>query len=287
MEQTKQPTQVIKKVETPVHELVLSKVTALQESQSLNLPSDYSAVNALRGAYQIIQDMTDSKTGVPILQVVTRDSVINSLFNMVSQGLSPQKQQCAFIQYGKKLVMQRMFSGTIALAKRFGGLKEIHAQVIYEKDEIEFRIDPKTGRREVVKHSQQLENINPERIKGGYAVIILNDGTTDVEVMTMDQIKKAWAQGSNNENSKVRQNFPDQLVKKTVAARACKLLISTSNDSVLLDDSEDSPVHQSLPSMSADESPVEPAKEPELIDIPVAEVVPAQEPKSEDDKAPF
>ena len=294
---TPQATQVVKKTETPITEMVLSRVTQLQEANSIDLPKDYSASNAVRSAYLIISDMKDAKTGVPITQVCTRDSIINAMFNMVSQGLSPQKRQCSFIQYGNKLHLQREYAGSVALAKRYGNLKDIHAQVIYEGDEAEFEIDTTTGRRKITKHVQKLENINLEKIKGAYAVIVFNDGTTDVEVMTMAQIRKAWEQGSTKGASPAHKNFTDQMAMKSVINRACKLLIATSDDSVLMEPGEDGRIpRQALSAMSADHPmPVaeEPIQEPQVIDIPDAEPVQETAPQSrewkqpETDKAPF
>jgi recombination protein RecT len=62
---------------------------------------------------------------------------------------------------------------------------------------------------------------------------ILEDGTKNLEVMNMAQIRKAWDQGATKGNSPAHKNFPDQMCKKTVTNRAVKLLISSSDDSAL------------------------------------------------------
>ena len=60
----------------------------------------------------------------------------------------------------------------------------------------------------------------------------------------MSQIKAAWAQGAAKGNSPAHTKFPDQMAKKTVINRACKLLIRASDDAALFinDDTEERPV---------------------------------------------
>ena len=148
-------------------------------------------------------------------------------------GLSPMKKQCAFIAYGNKLQLQVQYQGNIALAKRFGDLSKVFANVIYDGDVFEYGIDQETGTVQVLKHEPKLENINPDKIKGAYATTILGDGTKNVEVMNMAQIRKAWEQGPMKGKSPAHRNFPDQMCLKTVINRAVKLLVSTSDDSAL------------------------------------------------------
>ncbi|TEB41563.1 hypothetical protein D0809_24890, partial [Flavobacterium circumlabens] len=71
------------------------------------------------------------------------------------------------------------------------------------------------------------------------AVFELNDGSVDVEVMSITQIQASWAQGGSKGNSPAHKNFADQMAVKTVLNRACKLLISSSDDSVLYDPLDD------------------------------------------------
>ncbi len=134
--------------------------------------------------------------------------------------------------------MQREYAGSIALAKRYGGVKDVTANVIYKGDDFQYEIDGSTGRKKIVKHIQKFEDIEGNNILGAYATLIMEDGTTDVEVMTMKQINAAWQQGATKGNSPAHKGFPDQMAKKTVINRACKLRITTSDDSALIGDDE-------------------------------------------------
>jgi len=214
---------------------VLSKVNQFEKLGQIRLPKDYSPENALKSAYLILKDQKD-KSGTSVLDSCKKDSIANALLDMVVQGLSPMKKQCAFVPYGDQLTLVREYHGTIALAKRFGGVKDITANVIYQADEFAYQIDPETGRKKVTKHEQSLDNIDINAIKGAYAVLILEDGSTYTEVMTMVQIRTAWNQGAMKGGSPAHKNFTDQMSLKTVINRACKLFISSSDDGALFGD---------------------------------------------------
>ena len=269
-------TQVVKKAEPQITEMVLQRVNQMQSDGGINLPGDYSAANALRAAYLIIADMKDSKNGVPVLQVVKKESVYNALFNMTTQGLNPAKRQCSFIQYGDKLHMQREYAGSIALAKRYGDVKEINAVLIYEGESPVFEIDTTTGRKKLISHNMNWENIDDAKIKGAYAIVQFNDGSTNVEIMTMAQIRKSWDQGQAKGQSPAHKNFPGEMAKKTVINRACKLLIASSDDSVLFEPGEDGRIPRAALAEGSAPALPEPTQ-PQIIDIPdepqVAQVI--------------
>lgn len=218
-----------------ITEVVLARVQEFQQLGELRIPENYSPENALKSAYLILTEQVDSQNR-PVLQSCSKESIANSLLNMVVQGLSPMKKQGAFIAYNGKLAWQAEYHGNIALAKRYGGVKEVAANVIYEGDVFEYTINPKTGRKEILKHEQKFENVDNNKIKGAYATLILADGSTFVEIMNMNQIRLAWNQGAAKGNSPAHRNFPDQMCAKTVISRACKLFISTSDDSSIIPD---------------------------------------------------
>jgi len=213
---------------------VLNKINAFTESGELQLPPDYSVGNALKAAWIIIQEVKD-RNGKMALEVCSQASIANALLKMVVWGLSPLKKQCDFIVYGTSLSCDPEYTGNIALAKRYGGLKWIKANTIFDGDTFEWEVSPETGRRNVVKHGQSLEKFGTSNFKGVYAIYELNDGTRDVEIMSKEQVLNAWGQGAARGNSPAHQKFSDQMAQKSVINRACKLLIRSSDDSVLFD----------------------------------------------------
>lgn len=238
---TKTETQALQKPkeakEPGVVEQVLGRVNELRGGNMLKVPEGYAVENALQSAYLILIEPND-KTGKTLLETCTKASVANALLDMVVQGLNPLKKQCAFIPYGNRLVCQREYHGTVALAKRYGSVKKITANCIYEKDNFEYEIDPVTGNKKIISHKQEFENIDINKIRGAYATLMLEDGTTYVEIMSMAQIRKAWQQGAMKGESPAHKNFTDRMAMKTVINRACTLFISTSDDAGVYEESE-------------------------------------------------
>ncbi len=212
---------------------VLTKINQFKESKELRLPADYSPENALKSAYLILSEQKDS-SGNLVLNSCSKESIANALLNMVVQGLSPVKKQCYFIPYGNQLQLSRSYMGSIAIAKRIGGVKSVTATPIYQGDTFEFQIID--GRTKVTKHEQKLADIDESKLIGVYATLTLDDNSVFVEIMNMAQVEKAWMQGATKGNSPAHKNFRTEMAKKSVINRACKLFINTSDDSGLYEE---------------------------------------------------
>lgn len=231
-------TKAVQKYEN-ISEQVLTRIEEFQKTGGMVLPKDYSVENHMKSAWLILQATTD-RSGQPALSVCTKESIANALLDMVLQGLAVSKKQGYFIVYGNKLEFQRSYFGTTALAKRTGGIKtEPVANVIYEGDEFVYSIDPKTARISIVKHEQKIDNIDNSKIKGAYALVTLADGSTQVTIMSMAQIRAAWGQGATKGGSPAHKNFAEEMAKKTVIGRACKAIINSSDDAWLYDGKRD------------------------------------------------
>lgn len=224
-------------IQKDITDSVVSRISELQEMGALTLPKTYAVGNELKMAFFALQEVKD-RNGKPALEVCTKESIANALLKMAIQGLSVWKKQCDFIVYGNKLTCEREYHGTIALALRTGRVSGIpEAEIIYENDVFKYRIV--NGKKEVVEHTQDLENIDIAKIKGAYAVVPLTDGTFYTEIMTIHQIRQAWMQGAMKGQSGAHKNFTDQMAKKTVISRALKLYISSSDDENLLSNEQE------------------------------------------------
>ena len=222
-----------------ISDQVLAKINAFTRDGGLLLPENYSVANNMKSAWLVLQETTD-RNGKPALEVCSKASIANALFDMVLQGLSVSKSQGYFIVYGNKLEFQRSYFGTVALAKRSGGIKtEPVANVIYDGDDFIYTIDPKTGHYAIAKHEQKLQNIDDNKITGAYAIVKLADGSTQVTIMTIAQIRAAWNQGATKGKSPAHQNFAGEMAKKTVIGRACKMIINSADDAWLYEGKRD------------------------------------------------
>lgn len=265
--------------EKQVTDAVAERIKDLQRTGDITFPKNYSYSNALKSAFLILNEQTVKKgdNNIPILQACSRGSIINTLFDMCIQGLSPAKKQCYFIPYGNQLQLSKSYLGNIAATKRLKGVKNVYANVIYEGDEFEYEMDLETGLKKITKHNQSFENIDLDKIKGAYAVVVVEDGLNYVEVMNIKQIKNSWNQGKMKGNSGAHKNFTDEMAKKTVINRACKNFLCTSDDSDLLIESmnrtnEYNP--EDIVEMTHEEvkEEIKENANKEVIDIPVEEV---------------
>lgn len=205
---------------------VLARVTELEQAGELVLPTGYTAGNALKMAWLNLQNVRD-RNNRPALEVCKQASICNALLEMVIKGLSVAKKQCYFIVAGDQLTCREDYRGKLMRAKRDTEVADVNAQVVYKDDNFVYTVDDK-GRYQLVKHETKLENINLSAIVGAYAVVITKDGDRWIEVMTMDQIRKSWQQGAAKGNSGAHNNFTDQMCKKTVISRACKIALGAA-----------------------------------------------------------
>lgn len=218
---------------------VSTQIRAYVGEGSLNLPSNYSADNALKAAMLMLPEIVNNNK-VPVLKACSPESIKGALLSMCIQGLNPDKKQCYFIPYGEKLTMTRSYFGDIAVVKQVDPtVLDVYASAVFAGDELEYTI--KRGVVVEVKHTQKLEN-KDKSVKAAYATVIYKDGREISTVMTIDQIKKSWQQSKIkpvDANGKVNPDsthgkFPEEMAKKTVVHRACKAIIDSSSDSELV-----------------------------------------------------
>lgn len=201
-----------------------------QQSQGLDLPADYSASNALTQAFLRLQTIKD-KNNQPVLQTCTPTSIIQSLMDMVVQGLSPAKTQCYFIAYGNELQLRRSYFGTVAALLRLDNIVSVEAQDIHEGDQVSTTID-ENGHLVLDTNNTHIDWMNQDnKLIGAYAIITTKDGINHLTIMTAKQIKVSWSQAKTH---KVQEKFGSEMAKRTVLNRAAKMYVNTSDDSDLL-----------------------------------------------------
>lgn len=224
---------VLALIKKDVVDVVGKKVSEFVSRGELHLPPNYSVENAMKSAWLILQNTTD-KDKRPVLQVCTRDSIANALLDMVVQGLNPAKKQGYFIAYGRQLVFQRSYFGTMAVTKRVAAAKDIFAEPVYKGDE--FRYEIRNGNKRVTKHEQSIENVDPDNIVAAYCTIVFDDDRQFTDIMTWQEIKKAWSKSKMNpeKEGSTHKEFAQEMARKTVINRACKRYLNSSDDGSLL-----------------------------------------------------
>lgn len=209
---------------------VQERIEELSQTGGINFPPNYSVANALRSAWLIIQDTKD-KTGRAALDVCTRESVFNALFNTAVQGLSPAKKQIYYVVYGDQLQAQRSYFGTMAVTKRIPGVVDIISDVVYPGDT--FKASKSGGSWQIEEHVSDWKNIDPDNLEAAYCTIVFEGGGSYTEIMNRKQIENSWNKSRSRDRT-VHKEFPDQMAKRTVINRACKVFMNSSDDSDLL-----------------------------------------------------
>lgn len=222
----------ITKLQKNITEVVMDKISAFHSSGELKFPEAYSPYTAMKAAFLTLARQVD-KDDKPVLKACSPESIGNALLKMVTEGLTPIKEQCYFVPYKGELTYQRSYFGDETLVKRDAGGKHITPVTIFKGDKFSYSIDVETGLKKITEHTQALESLSGD-VVGAYCIIEFEDGRRVIEIMNFDQIKKAWDQryGSNP----AHKNFPDQMSNKTVIHRACKPFINTTDDSALMKD---------------------------------------------------
>ncbi|MDU5742419.1 MAG: recombinase RecT [Finegoldia magna] len=279
------------KQEKTIVDSVQKRIAEMQNSGSIELPNNYSVGNALKSAYLILQE-TQTSGKKPVLQACTQESIANSLLDMATQGLNPSKDQCYFIAYGNKLTMERGYLGTIALTKRIKGVKDVKGYAVYKDDKFELGFDILTGKQKILEFCPGL-NRDPKNLVGAFALILGDNEILHTEYMDINQIHKAWEQGSMKGNSGAHKNFPDQMAIKTVINRACKYYVSTSDDSDKIAEFMSKSVEDTDRELEEDKKEfankevVEIEDVPEDIDEETGEIIEAEIEETNNNQAPF
>lgn len=216
-----------------ITDIVLGKVNALKDKNELLTPKNYSPENALKSAYLKLIETKD-KNKKCILESCTTASISNALLDMVVQGLSPSKNQCYFIAMGNQLKLMKSYLGTVAVAKRLDGIKDVKAHCIYEGEEFSLGYEYETGNIVIDKYQPNPDKFDFAKMKGAFAVIVGENGILHTEYMNMLQIQSAWDQAPGRGQTNSHIKFKDEMAKKTVINRACKRYVNTSDDSDLL-----------------------------------------------------
>lgn len=279
------------KQEKTIVDSVQKRIAEMQNSGSIELPNNYSVGNALKSAYLILQE-TQTSGKKPVLQACTQESIANSLLDMATQGLNPSKNQCYFIAYGNKLTMERGYLGTIALTKRIKGVKDVKGYAVYKDDKFELGFDILTGKQKILEFCPGL-NRDPKNLVGAFALILGDNEILHTEYMDINQIHKAWEQGSMKGNSGAHKNFPDQMAIKTVINRACKFYVSTSDDSDKIAEFMNKSVEDTDRELEeekkefANKEVVEIEEIPESVDEETGEIIEAEIEDTNESQAPF
>lgn len=243
------------------------------------LPRDYNHINAIKASMLVLSELKD-RNGRPFNEVCTPQSIQKALFVMATKGLDVSRNQAYYIIRGNQLCLHESYFGKVARVKRVYPDFDPVVRVIYQDDVFEYATDVKTGRMQLVKHEQKIENLDKDFV-GAYMYLPCPDGGQKLYIMTKASILRAWMK-SSNKNLTVHQEFREKMITKTVINSGCTMIINATPE--LFENNV--PIQEGENDVdTVEEQPIDiPAHEVQEInpdEIPVAEVKEAPKPKVE------
>lgn len=239
------------------------------------LPKDYNHVNAIKASVLVLSELKD-RNGRPFNEVCTPQSIQKALFSMATKGLDVSRNQAYYIVRGNQLCLHESYFGKVARVKRVYPDFDPTPRVVYQGDVFEYTTDVKTGRMQLVKHEQKIENLDKDFV-GAYMYLPCPDGGQKLYIMTKKQIVTAWMK-SSNKNMTVQHEFREKMIGKTIINSGCTMIINAtpelfeSNIQVNENGSDDDIV---------EEVQAETLSESEPIEINLDEIPEAETPKEE------
>ena len=225
----------VKQTAKNVGDMVLSRIDTMSKT-GLSLPEGYNVTNAVKATLLNLQEVKD-RNGKPALEVCTPASIQSALFAMVVKGLDVSKNQAYLVCYGQQLQLQESYFGKVLQVKRIFPEWEPRPNIVHEGDTFKYTVNPETGRRELVEHTQSLENLD-KPIVGGYIYLPCADGGKDLYCMTYKQIVAAW--NKSRSGGATAKQFPEKMAMKTLVNSGCTMVInSTPSQSSFADNSDD------------------------------------------------
>ena len=190
----------------------------------ITVPEGYNVSNEITMALMMIAQ-TNDKDGRPALESCSRESIMTQLRLMAQNGLSMAQKQCYPIVRKPKLCIDISYFGTISIIKRLMPGYDVRANVIYKDDTYDYIWNEETQCYQVTNIRSSIEN-RDKPIVGAYGTIF-EKATGKVifsEVMSWKEILTSW---SHAKTDKVQKEFPQEMAKRTLIQRMCKLFLNT------------------------------------------------------------
>lgn len=189
------------------------------------LPKDYNHVNAIKASVLVLSELKD-RNGRPFNEVCTPQSIQKALFSMATKGLDVSRNQAYYIVRGNQLCLHESYFGKVARVKRVYPDFDPTPRVVYQGDVFGYTTDVKTGRMQLVKHEQKIENLDKDFV-GAYMYLPCPDGGQKLYIMTKKQIVTAWMK-SSNKNMTVQHEFREKMIGKTIINSGCTMIINAT-----------------------------------------------------------
>jgi recombination protein RecT len=202
--------------------MAVLQTDSLKKQVALALPKHMNADRMLR-----VMLTTVNATGYvgQKLRECTVESLIASLMKCSQYGLEPDGRHAHLIPYGKECQLIFDYKGLVALVRRSGEIKTIHADVVYANDEFSYCYG--TGAH--LRHKPVLSGERGEII-AAYSFVVSSTGEESFEVMSLDDLldirdkSQGYQSAKANKKQTPWDDYFGEMCKKTAFRRHSKWL---------------------------------------------------------------
>ena len=248
-----------------VEEIALSKINQYVEL-GMVLPENFNPTNSLKKARMMLNDMKIQ--GKPVLEVCTKESVIQCLIDSCCKGLDYSEMQVYFIPRNNIMTNLESVYGRIARAKRASRYYKPIVQYVHEGDDFQIGVDVTNGKTIIKKHETSLDNLD-KPIVAAYTFVTDDNNDTEIYIMTKKEWLKSWSKSSNG--AAVAKDFERDMIFRTIIKKSTKSLVNANIKAIgglpISDDDDDVPLAGDAPTV------VESTTNPSVTDFVEAEEV--------------
>ena len=248
-----------------VEEIALSKINQYVEL-GMVLPEGFNPTNSLKKARMMLNDM--KVQGKPVLDVCTKESIIQCLIDSCCKGLDYSEMQVYFIPRANVMTNLESVYGRIARAKRASRYYKPIVQYVHEGDDFHIGVDVTNGKTIIKKHETSLDNLD-KPIVAAYTFVTDDNNDTEIYIMTKKEWLKSWSKSSNG--AAVAKDFERDMIFRTIIKKSTKSLVNSNIKAIgglpISDDDDDVPLAGDAPTV------VESTTNPSVTDFVEAEEV--------------
>lgn len=168
------------------------------------------------------------------LQKMEPQSIVDSVKNisLIGLTLNPAMKYAYLVPRNNKCTLDISYIGMIKLLTDAGAIKNISADVVYQKEIDNGHFDFRKGSDPYLKHKPLVFDSNKGEMVGAYAIAYFRDGGCQFEMMGKSDIEKIKLTSESYKNEKTRkyspwENWEPEMWKKTVLRRLFKMLPKT------------------------------------------------------------
>ncbi|MFY9223249.1 MAG: recombinase RecT [Blastocatellia bacterium] len=172
-----------------------------------------------RNVDQEISSVIATVVASPALQKCTPESIALAAYDAATLGLPVNKLGLAWlVPFGSEAKLQIGYRGYVQLVLESGFVTDISAECVYENDKFKYVL----GSKPFMSHEPLIIG-DRGRLIAVYAIAYLVNGTQKSVVMSKQQIDHIKSKSRSSANGPWVTDY-DEMAKKTVVKRLCKLL---------------------------------------------------------------